>query len=146
MNNPHTTISDFYICEAFKEILTAPPAAFKQTLDAPSYQDIITYLAQLPQVDRNDPGKMANHIAEFCQQPGNETLNDWLGKIYDKLDEDGIDKLVKKPRDPGDEADDEPEKMRLIVQKSRDICQELQQLAAGQTQSNPGNQDESNQN
>ncbi len=146
MPNSHTTISDFYICKAFKEILATTPAVFKQTVNTPSYQNILAYLAQLPKAERNDPAKMANYITDFCQQPGNESLNDWLGEVYDRLDKDGIDKLVKKPRDPGEEADDEPETMRLIVQKSRDICQELQQLAGGQTQNNPENQDASNQN
>jgi hypothetical protein len=137
MNDPHTTISDLYICEAFKEILTTPPAGFQQVINTLSYQDIITFLVKLPPGDRSDPGKMANHIASFCEQPGRETLQNWLGEIYDRLDGDGIDKLVKKTGDPGDEADDEPKKMRLIVQKSRDICQELQQIVAAQTQSNP---------
>lgn len=137
MNNPHTTISDLYICQAFKEILTTPPAGFQKAIDSPSYQDIITFLVKLPQGDRTDPGQMANHIAGFCEQPGHETLQNWLGEIYDRLDGDGIDKLVKKTGDPGDEADDEPEKMRLILQKSRDIYQELQQIVAERTQSNP---------
>ena len=79
---------------------------------------------------------MANHIASFCQQPDHETLHNWLGKIYKRLNGDGIDRLVKKTGDPGDEGDDEPEKIRLIRQKSRDICQELQQIVVERTQSN----------
>jgi hypothetical protein len=146
MNDQQTIISNLYICEAFKEILLTPPAEFQQIVITPSYQNIIAYLAQLPQTEQNEPAKMANHIASFCQQPNNKNLYDWLRKNYARLNQDGINTLVKNSRDPGEEADDEPETMRLILQKSRDICQELQQLAAGQTQSNPENQDESNQN
>ena len=135
MTDYQTAVADFYICKAFKEIVSTSPATFHHSITNPSYQDVRDYLAQLPQSDRKDPAKMANHITGFCQQTGHEALYDWLGNIYDRLDSDGINSLVKKPRDPGDEADDEPGDIRLIRQKSRDICQDLQQLAANPKQS-----------
>ncbi len=144
MRNSHTTTSDYYICKAFKTILTASSDTFKQKLDTPSYQDIYSYLDGLPETDKNEPEKMANYITSFCEQPGNETLYDWLGEIYDQLDEDGIDQLVKKTGDPPEEADDTPEMERLITQKSRDICQELPKLAAEKAQNNSEEQHDSN--
>ena len=57
------------------------------------------------------------------------------------LDEDGIDKLVKKTGDPGDEADAPTETSRMLSNEGRDICQSLQSWATEVlNQSNPGNQ------
>ena len=129
--------SDIFICEAFKEILADSPAE----LDQQTRLNIATYLTQLPSADQFDPSLMANHITAFCQQPGNEALKEWLGEIYDRLDEDGIDKLVKKTGDPGDEADAPTETRRMLSNEGRDICQSLQNWATEVlNQSNPGNQ------
>lgn len=123
MTHNNTIISDCYICEAFKQILTATELTSKER------QEIMSYLTKLPSEDKPDPAKMANHIAAFCQQTGHENLYQQLVSIYNSLDGDGINQLVKKTGDPGEEADDESETTRLITQKSRDICLELQQLA-----------------
>lgn len=134
--------SDIFICEAFRQILTDTPAELEEKLGSQGRLAIATYLRQLPPEDQLNPDAMANHITKFCQQLGNEDLKEWLGNIYDRLDEDGIEKLVKKTGDPGDEADAPPEEDRNILQnEGRDICQSLQHWADEvQNQSNQGNQ------
>ena len=72
---------------------------------------------------------MADHITAFCEKPGNERLYEWLGEIYDRLDEDGIDKLVKKMGDPDDEVDNKPIPTRMLNNEGREICQDLQNWA-----------------
>ncbi|MGK7874624.1 MAG: hypothetical protein AB4426_15355 [Xenococcaceae cyanobacterium] len=147
MNDSDTIISDFYICEAFKQILTASSAELEQKLDSQARQKIATYLVQLPSEDKLNPGTMANHITAFCQQPGNKNLYEWLGDIYDRLDKDSIDKILKKTGDPGEEADEQTETPRMLIQRGRDICQDLQRLATEvQNQSNQGTQNASNPN
>lgn len=149
--------SDIFICEAFKEILANSPAEQDKNLDSPARFAIASYLTQLPSVDKLDPSVMANHITAFCQRSGNENLKEWLGEIYDRLDEDGIDKLVKKTGDPGEEADAPTETDRMLTNEGRDICQFIQTWAneelnqnnegdrtQGQTQSDRGNQNASN--
>lgn len=144
--------SDFFICKAFKQLLADSPAE----LDQQTRLNIAAYLTQLPPADQFEPTAMANHITEFCQQLGNEDLNEWLGEIYDRLDEDGIDKLVKKTGDPGDEADAPIETNRRLLNEGRDICQSLQTWATEvlnqsnqrnqtqvQSQGNQGNQNAS---
>jgi hypothetical protein len=90
---------------------------------------------------------MANHITAFCQKPGNESLNEWLGEIYDFLDEDGINQLVKKTGDPDDIATAISQNPRQRINESRDICQSLQSWANNvRNQSNQQNQNATNSN
>ncbi|MEQ9483367.1 hypothetical protein [Coleofasciculus sp. F4-SAH-05] len=132
--------SDIFICEAFKQILNQPAVELEKTLGSQMPGDIRLYLRQLPSEDYQNPAAMANHITEFCQQPGNEALDEWLGEIYDGLDTDGIDKLVKKTGDPGEEADAPTETNRILINEARDICQYLQNWATQQlNQRNQGN-------
>jgi len=151
------TDSDIFICEAFKQILNQPLVELAKTLGSQMPYDIHLYLRQLPSEDYQNPAVMANHITDFCQQPGNETLDEWLGDIYDCLDTDGIDKLVKKTGDPGEEADAPTEPNRILINEGRDICQYLQNWATQQLnqtnqrnnspvkgQSKPGNQNAAN--
>jgi hypothetical protein len=134
--------SDVFICEAFKQILVNPPAQLEQKLGSQARLAIATHLAQLPPEDQLGPAAMANHITEFCLRPGNEDLKEWLGEIYDRLAEDGIDKLVKQTLDPGDEADAGTEmETILLTNESRDIWQFLQNWATEElNQSNQANQ------
>jgi hypothetical protein len=143
MNNNDTFIndSDTLICKAFKQILTNPPIKMKEKLTNQIGFTIATYLAQLPLEEKLDPAKMANHITEFCQQPGNEYMEECLGDVYDSLDMDGIDNLVKKTGDPGDNVDDSAETKRMLANEGRDICQFLQVWANEEIkQSNQVNQ------
>ncbi|MFP4124737.1 MAG: hypothetical protein ACLFWI_27815 [Coleofasciculus sp.] len=151
------TDSDIFICEAFKQILTQPLVELEKTLGSQMPYDIHLYLRQLPSDDYQNPAVMASHITDFCQQPGNEALNEWLGDIYDCLDANGIDKLVKKTGDPGEEADAPTEPNRILINEGRDICQYLQNWATQQLnqtnqrnnppvqgQGKPGNQNAAN--
>ncbi|AVH66190.1 hypothetical protein [Nostoc sp. 'Peltigera membranacea cyanobiont' N6] len=128
MNDNDTFVndSDILICQAFKQILTNPPVKLEEKLSNQVRFTIATYLAQLPLEEKLDPAKMANHITEFCQQPGNEYIEESLGDVYDSLDQDGIDNLVKKTGDPGDNVDDSTEIKRMLANEGRDICQFLQ--------------------
>ncbi len=131
---------DIFICEAFKQILNQPPVELEKTLGSQMPGDIRLYLRQLPSEDYLNPAAMANHITEFCQQPGNEALNEWLEKIYGCLYADGIDKLVKKTGDPGPDVDAPTETKRILINEGRDICQYLQNWATQQlNQTNQGN-------
>jgi hypothetical protein len=133
--------SDIFICEAFKQILAKFPAELENKLGCQARPAIATYLTQLPPTEQLDPAAMANHITEFCQRPGNAELKEWLGETYDCLDQDGIDKLVKKTGDPGDEADALTETSRMLSNEGRDICQFLQNWATEVlNQNNPDNQ------
>lgn len=136
MNDNDTSIndSDILICQAFKQILTNPPIKMKEKLTNQVGFTIATYLAQLPLEEKLDPAKMANHITEFCQRPGNEYMEECLGDVYDSLDMDGIDNLVKKTGDPGDNVDDSAEIKRMLVNEGRDICQFLQGWASEELQ------------
>lgn len=149
--------SDIFICEAFKQILANSPAEIEQKLGSQASPAIANYLTQLPSADKLNPAAMANHITAFCQRLGNETLKEWLGETYDRLDQDGINNLVKKTGDPGDEADAPTETSRMLSNEGRDICQSLQSWATEvlnqnsqgnqaqvQNQGNQGNQDASN--
>lgn len=133
--------SDIFICEAFKQILANPPAQLEQKLGSQAPLAIATYLTRLPSEEQLDPAAMANHITAFCQLEGNEDLEEELGKIYDRLDKDGIDKLVKKTGDPGEEADAPTETGRMLTNEGRDICQSLQHWATEVlNQNSQGNQ------
>lgn len=160
MNDNDTSIndSDILICQAFKQILTNSPIKMKEKLTNQVGFTIATYLAQLPLEEKLDPAKMANHITEFCQRPGNEYMEECLGDVYDSLDMDGIDNLVKKTGDPGDNVDDSAEIKRMLANEGRDICQFLQDWASEElqqsnqngakvvNQNNQGNQNVSNSN
>lgn len=124
MNN-----SDFFICAAFRQMLLDSDPETEGKLDRATAVSIANYLAQIPPEEQLEPAVMANHITEFCQQPGNERLYEWLGEIYDRLDEDGIDKLVKKTGDPDETADGPPQAERMLYNEGRDICDFLQKWA-----------------
>lgn len=121
--------SDFFICAAFRELLVNPSPEYQEKITPKTANSIAQYLSQLPAEDRQNPPVMANHITAFCQQPENEELYEWLGEIYDRLDTDGIDTLVKKTGDPSDEADSESIAERMLYNESRDICDDLQKWA-----------------
>lgn len=145
MNNIDIQDTDFFMLKAFKEILTSPKDKLEQKLGNQAHIAIAKYLHLLPLKDFQNPAVMANHIAAYCQQPGNENLQSWWGEIYDRLDEDGIDIFVKKSRDPSEEADDEPEPQRIITNEGRDICQNLEDWAKDTlNQESQGNEDGSN--
>lgn len=133
--------SDFFICEAFRQILVSSGMEGDRQLNEETTVSLANYLAQLPPQDHLNPAIMANHITAFCQQPGNEELKEWLGEVYDRLDRDGIDKLVKKTGDPGPEVDSKPITPRLLYNEGRNACQFLQKWATEvQTQNVQGNQ------
>lgn len=145
MNNSDIQDTDLLMCAAFQEILTASKDELEQKLNSKAHLAIAKYFIKLPSKDFQNPAVMANHIAEYCQQPGNENLQDWWGEIYDKLDEDGIDIFVKKSRDPGEEADEQPNTQRIITNESRNICQYLEDWAKEVfSQDKQGNQDDFN--
>ncbi|BAI91339.1 MULTISPECIES: hypothetical protein [Limnospira] len=121
--------SDFFICVAFHEMLGLSGTEEQQKLDRETAISIADYLTKLPPEDKLNPAAMANHITAFCQQPGNEQLKEWFGEIYDRLDEDGIDKLVKKTGDPGKKAYGLPITGRDIENEGRDACQDIQKWA-----------------
>jgi len=145
MNNIDIQDADVFMCAAFKQILTSPKDELEQKLGSNACLAIAKYLQSLPLNDLHNPALMANHIAAYCQQPGQENLQSWWGEIYDRLDEDGIDKLVKKSLDPSEEADDEPETQRVITNESRDICKYLEDWAKDTlNQDSQGNEDDAN--
>lgn len=122
MNN-----SDFFICKAFREMLIGVDTENKLQLDSETVVSLANYLAQIPPAEQLQLSVMANRITKFCQQPGNEQLSECLGQIYDRLDRDGIDKLVKKTGDPGETADDSSQAKQILDNEGRDICDFLQQ-------------------
>ena len=140
------TESDVFICKAFEQILKTPRTELKAKLGDKGYLSIANYLTQIPVDDCLDVSKMANYITAFCQQPGNKVLYEWLGKIYDQLDIDGINNILKKTGDPGDEADQPSDnadvlKVDVLKNDSRDICLFLQDWAKETPKSdNPENQ------
>lgn len=121
--------SDFFICVAFHEMLGLSGTEEQQKLDRETAISIAHYLTKLPPEDKLNPAAMANHIPAFCKQPGNEQLNEWFGEIYDRLDEDGIDKLEKKTGDPDDEADGPSITPGQLKNEGRDILEDLQKWA-----------------
>lgn len=123
------TESDFFICKAFEQILKTPRTELNAKLGDKGYFAISNYLTQIPVDDCLDGSKMANHITAFCQQPGNEVLYEWLGKIYDQLDIDGINNILKKTGDPGGEADQPIDNLDGLENDSRDICLFIQDWA-----------------
>lgn len=128
-NDIQMSESDFFICAAFQEMLGLSGTAEQQKLDRETAISIAHYLTELPAEDKLNAAAMANHITAFCQQPGNAQLNEWLGEIYDRLDEDGIDKLVKKMGDPDDEADGPSITKKMLENEGRDACQDLEKWA-----------------
>lgn len=145
MNSNNMTDTDTLMCEAFKQILTSPVSQLEQKLGSEARFAIANYLNSLPSKDFQEPAVMANKIAVFCQLTENKTLQDWWGEIYETLNEDGIDKVIKKSRDPGEEADDEPDTQKILTNEGRDICQYLERWAQEvKSQDNQGNQDGSN--
>ncbi len=142
MSELHFQTRDVYTCEAFKQILTAYTKNREQNIDSAIYEQLFAYFKQLPSEELLDPAIMANHITSFCQQPENKILYEWLGEIYDRLDDNGIEKIVKQTLDPGDQADQEPDSSRIIQQKGRDICQDLERLVDEWQE--PNNQDKQN--
>ena len=86
--------SDFFICKAFQEIITSGNK-LEEKLGSQARLAIVKYLRELPLEDYEDPAVMANRITAFSQLSGYEILNEWLGDIYDRLDESGIEKLLK---------------------------------------------------
>ena len=118
---------DDFICEAFGQIL-AGSATESRRLNPETARAITTYLAQLPPEDQLKPAVMANHITAFCLQPGNEELDEWLGEVYDRLDPEGIQNVVKKTGDPDDTADGPSKMPRKEDNEGRDICLKLQTL------------------
>ncbi|NER38969.1 MAG: hypothetical protein F6J93_34270 [Oscillatoria sp. SIO1A7] len=141
--------SDIFICEAFRQILVSPAAEVEEKLTGARRMAIANYLMEIPQGDKLDPEEMADHIAAFCELPGNEDLERWLGENYDRLDPEGINQIVKKTGDPGDEADAPPKQNRPILSnEGRDICEELQRWAREERdkQSKGGSQNVSNSN
>ena len=142
--------SDFFMCEAFRQIATASDAELERQLDVNGSTvrlAIARYLSGLPLTDFQNPAVMANRIAEFCQKPGCERLEEWWGDLYNQLDTDGIDAVLKTSLDPGEEADDEPETQRTLTNEGRDICQQLERWAKEvESQNHPGNQNASNSN
>ena len=128
MSERSSQTRDVYTCEALRQILTAYTNNQEQKIDSAVYEQLFAYLQQLPSEDFHEPARMANHITSFCQQPENKILYEWLGEIYDRLDDNGIEKIVKQTLDPGDKADKEPDSSRIIQQKGRDICQNLERL------------------
>ncbi|MGL4499909.1 MAG: hypothetical protein ACRC2M_10120 [Planktothrix sp.] len=122
------TESDFFICKAFEQILKTPRTELNAKLGDKGYLAIANYLTQIPVDQRVDASKMASHITAFCEQPGNEVLYKWLGKIYNQLDIDGINNILKKTGDPGDEADQPIDNLDGLENDSRDICLFIQDL------------------
>lgn len=147
MNNNDIQDTDFFMCQAFYQILTSPLDELEQKLGSKAHIDIAKHFIALPSEAFKNSAVMANRIAEYCQKPGNENLQEWWGEIYDRLDEDGIDNFVKKSRDPSeeadDEADDEPESRRFLTNQSRDICKYIEEWAKDTyAQNNQGHQDD----
>jgi hypothetical protein len=123
------TESDVFICKAFEQILKTPRTELNAKLGDKGCLAIANYLTQIPVDDRLHGSIMANYITAFCQQPGNEVLYEWLGKIYDQLDIDGINNILKKTGDPGDEADQPSDNGDDLKNEGRDICLFLQDWA-----------------
>ncbi|WP_254174321.1 hypothetical protein [Planktothrix pseudagardhii] len=123
------TESDFFICKAFEQILKTPRTELNAKLGDKGYLAIANYLTQIPVDDYLYGSKMASHITAFCQQTGNEVLYEWLGKIYDQLDIDGINNILKKTGDPGGEADQPIDNLDGLENDSRDICLFIQDWA-----------------
>ncbi|HEY9801662.1 MAG TPA: hypothetical protein V6D25_14995 [Leptolyngbyaceae cyanobacterium] len=150
MNNNNFTDTDTLMCKAFKEIVALPASEIEQKLGSEARVSIANYLNNLPAQDFQNPNVMANHISVFCLSPENKNLRDWWREIYYRLNKDGINKIVKKSLDPGEEADDEPETQNLISNEGRDICLYLERWAQevknqdNQSQDNQGNKDGSN--
>ncbi|MGL4499922.1 MAG: hypothetical protein ACRCU2_12730 [Planktothrix sp.] len=145
MNDSDINESDCFICVAFQEMLGLSGTAEKQKLDRNTAISIADYLTELPPEDKLNPAAMANHITAFCQQPGNEQLNKWLGEIYDRLDEDGIDKLVKNRRDPDDEADGPSIATIILKNEGREACKDIEKWSTEMEQKKKKSTENDNQ-
>ena len=138
--------SDFFICKAFKEIITEGNE-LENKLGSQARLAIVNYLVELPSEEYENPSAIANHISAFCQRSGNESLYKWLLEIYNRLDETGIEKILKKTGDPGEQAEAPPQMKRIILNEARDICQELERLAKEEKDNNnQSDRNESNSN
>ncbi|MDJ0713993.1 MAG: hypothetical protein QNJ54_07210 [Prochloraceae cyanobacterium] len=128
--------SDFFICKAFHEIITAGKE-LENKLGNQARLAIANYLVKIPSEEYEDPSAIANRITAFSQRSsGNKRLNEWLGKIYDRLDETGIEKILKKTGDPGEEAEEDPKMTTNISNEARDICKDIERCAKEERDNN----------
>jgi hypothetical protein len=120
------TTSDFFICKAFSEIISSSNTEIKNKLGEKAPLTIANYFGRLTQEDLHNPAELANRITDFTQQPSNEALNEWLEENYDRLDGDGITKLLKMKADPSEEAEEMPEMNSFLTNEARDIGRQLE--------------------
>ena len=142
------TDRDLLICQAFYEIVSTPTTELEKRLGNQIQFTIATYLNKLPFEDRYDDSAMAKHIGNYCYQPGNEKLKEWIKDIYKASAGEDLKKGIEKNKDPGDEADRPTKIARMLNQKSRDILQDLERWSDEvlRQHNNQNNRDESNQN
>ncbi len=138
--------SDLFICKAFYEIITAGKE-LENKLGNQARLAIVNYLVEIPSEEYQDPSAIANRITAFSQRSSdNENLNEWLGEIYDRLDETGIEKILKKTGDPGEEADEDPQMTNNISNEARDICKDIKRWAKEERDNNQSDRNDSNSN
>ncbi len=106
--------NDFFICKAFKEIITSGDE-LENKLGNKARFAIANYLLEIPPEEYENPSAIANHISAFCQRSGNESLYNWLLEIYNRLDETGIEKILKQNRDPGEQAEKDPQMSNILI-------------------------------
>ncbi|MDJ0658382.1 MAG: hypothetical protein QNJ42_02720 [Crocosphaera sp.] len=91
---------DQLICDAFYDIVSTPITELTNKLGDGIQLTIATYLDTIPTEKQDDYETMAKYIGEFCYQPGNEILQEWLKDIYKTKAGEDLTMGIEKNKSP----------------------------------------------
>ena len=116
---------DQLICDAFYDIVSTPITELTNKLGNGIPLTIATYLDTIPTEKQNDYETMAKYIGEFCYQPGNEILKEWLKDIYKGKAGEDLTMGIEKNKSPGRKSMLPRENNEILVNASRDSLRGL---------------------
>ena len=116
---------DQLICEAFYDIVSTPITELEKKLGDGIQLTIATYLDQIPSQNQYNYEVMAQHIGDFCYQPGNEILKEWLKDIYKTKAGEDLNIVIEKNKSPGRKSMLPRENNEMLVNASRDSLRGL---------------------
>ena len=116
---------DQLICEAFYEIISTPITELENKLGDGISLTIATYLDQIPTEKQDNYETMAEYISNFCYQPGNQILKEWLKDIYKTKAGDDLNIVMEKNKSPGRKSALPRKDTEMLENKSRDSLRGL---------------------
>ncbi len=134
---------DQLICEAFYEIFSTPITELENKLGKGKQLTIATYLDQIPLEERYDYEMMARRIGNFCYQPGNEILIEWLKDIYETQAGEDLTMGMEEKKSPNRKAVSPRKDDGMIENKSRvlrDINDQKNSVLTQQNSENNANE------